>query len=613
VKRYAAFALCCVLLGLGLRYHALLTGFAADDYALLDMLDGRYPVERAAWDLYNLSNGSAEEGQRLQRAGYYPWFAHPEMRLSMFRPLASLLMALDHALFGNDALAIHAHTALWWAAMLLAIAWFFARVLPLPVAALALFFYTLDEAHTVPIAWLANRCALSSTLFAVLGLIAYLSFRAYGRARDATLTFIAFALGLGFGEYALCGVAYALAYELQRFVRERGGLRALRRHALALLPVAAPALVYVLVRAALGYGPLRSGIYISPARDLPTFIELVGVRLPVLLADLTFALPSEMWTFGSFWSYVALEHGLVGAHWIQSPEPWRKAHSIFGVVTVPIVLFFYRAVRRRSPELPQLDWLFWGAVIAIVPVVGSFPSSRVLLMSSIGFSALFSVFVVAAVRALRASERSSLLGRSTLGLLACALCAYHTLLPAKLSFEQAFNVRLAAHAARMAAMRMQVDPKRIASQTVLQLAALDYDTSCMYVPRVRQRFGAPRPKACWTISLTPARHMLIRDSATAFRLAPIGGRAMLSTAGEALLSDPHDALRPGDRVDLGAIAITVLSVRGPLISAIRVESDVPLDDPSLVVMTASNEGIRPFSLPPIGKTAIVPMPGIPLH
>ncbi len=609
MKRYAAFAFSCALLGLALRYNALLTGFAADDYAQLDMLDGRYPVERAPWDLYNLSDGSAEEGERLRRAGYFPWFAHPEMRLSMLRPLASLSIAFDRAAFGVDARAHHLHTALWWAGMLLSIAWLFARVLPLPIAALALVIYTLDEAHTVPLGWLANRCALGSTLFSVLGLIAYLRSRERGGLRDGVLSFFAFTLAFGFGEYALCGVAYAAAYELQRLLDARKASPAntfelLRRHALALLPIAAPTIVYLVVRSALGYGPLRSGIYISPDRDLVTFIQLTCVRLPVLLADLAFALPSEMWTFGSWWSYVALERGLVGVAWVLSPEPWRQLHVLLGVLTIPFVFLLYRAVRRALPELTQLRWLFWASILSIMPVIGSFPSSRLLLMSSLGFSALLAAFAVGAWSA-------ALQGRRLLALLGCAVVAYHVIVPAKTSYSQSVNVRLSAVASKNAALRMEVDPKRIGTQRVLQLLAPDYDTSCMYIGRVRGRFGLPRPKACWTISLAPARHVVMRESATSFRLAPIGGVAMLSTAGEELLSDPSEPHKPGDSVDLGGIRITVLNVRGRRVSAVRVETDVPLEDPSLVIMTASHAGIRRLALPPIGQNAVVPMPGIP--
>jgi hypothetical protein len=147
-------------------------------------------------------------------------------------------------------------------------------------------------------------------------------------------------------------------------------------------------------------------------------------------------------------------------------------------------------------------------------------------------------------------------------------------------------------------------------QRVVVLAAMEYGTS-MYIPMTRARFHKPAPPLTWTLSLAPAPHVILRESATAFRLAPVNGFAMLTTAAEELLSDPKDPFVPGSVVDLGGMKITVLQTDGSHVQAIRVEADVPLEDRSLHFVVPTMHGIRRFEMPPIGGIAHVPEPVVP--
>lgn len=631
-RRYALFALACAAGGLLLRYDSFFTGFAADDYAQLAMIDGTYPVKRAFWDLYSFSNGTAEEGAKLHHSGFYPWFAHRELSLSMFRPLASAMIWLDYRMFGSDAVPYHVHTALWWAGMVLAVAWLLGALLPRTVACVALAFFAVDESHTVPIAWLANRCAITASFFGVLGLLAYVRHREGGARALAWVSALCFTLAVGFGEYALCIVPYAAAYELWRL---RQGRRvpaparpplgaALRDHALAAWPIALPSAAYLALRHALGQGPRHSGIYISPERDLGGFIALVLQRVPVLFADLLAAVPAEMWTFGSLWSGPLHQLGWVSERWLWSPAPWRRAHSILGAVVLLLGVIAWwlltrklrreeaRAAQTSAPpfELRHLRWLVWGGALSVLPVVGSFPSSRVLMVPEIGAAAFLATLVVLGLAELR---RRAAHGRARAALIALAagsvLC-FHFFLPARVSHADSAGMRLGATATRKAIFTMEANVRKLPLQRVVVLAAREYGTS-MYIPMTRARFGKPAPPLCWTLSLTPAPHVILRESATAFRLAPMNGFAMLTTAPEELLSDPNDPFVPGSVVDLGGMTITVLETDGPRVQAIRVEADVPLEDPSLWFVVPTMAGIRRFPMPRIGEIAHVPEPVIP--
>src|SRR5262245_27445501 len=90
-RTYGVLAACIVLCGLAPRLDALRIGFTVDDYAQLAMLSGEYPVARSPLQMFTFSDGSADENQALQRTGFFPWWSHPNLRISMCRPLSSLL------------------------------------------------------------------------------------------------------------------------------------------------------------------------------------------------------------------------------------------------------------------------------------------------------------------------------------------------------------------------------------------------------------------------------------------------------------------------------------------------------------------------------------------
>lgn len=635
--RYALFALACAAFGIMLRYPALASGFSADDYAQLAMIDGTYPVKRQIWDLYNFSDGSVEEADILRHNGFFPWFTHREVRLSMFRPLSSLLVALDHHLFGDEAFSFHVHSVAWWVAMLWAVAWLLGELLPRPVAYIALAFFTVDESHTVPFAWVANRCSLGSTFFGTLGLLAYVRYRERGSAKAAAGCVASFVMALAFGEYGLCFAPYIAAYELWRILaarrageqRERGWLALIQKHVLAMWPVAVPCTIFVAIRYALGRGPLHSGVYIGPDGDIPGFILLIAKRLPVLFADLFAAVPSENWNFGNILLHPAYERGWVSANWLWTAGPWRKTHSALGGALMVVGLIVWLAVSRRIARdearaaatavppagrdhapMAHLRWLVWGSVASLLPVVGSFPSSRLVIIACIGMSALLATIVVLCFSDLRERYARAPVRTSTMALVGALVFGFHLLVPAQFTRADSMSVKLGSISMRKATLTIEADRKRLPLQRLVVVSALEYGTS-IYIPMVLARHGRRPPKSCWTTSLAPGPHVLLRDSLTSFKLAPADGYAMLANAPEELFADPNAPFKAGDVVDLGGLKITVLQTAGRHIQAIRVEADVPLEDPSLHFVTPMLSGIRHFIMPPVGQAVRLPAPVVP--
>jgi hypothetical protein len=155
--------------GIVLRWDAQYAGFVGDDAVQLAMLQGDFPAHRGFWDLFRFADNE-RDGLALMEFGYDAWWSAPKLRIAMFRPLSSALFALDHVLFGLNPLPFHVHSALWWVATVVAAACIFRETLTPLAAVVALFLFVLEEAHSAPVAWLANRSTLISCAFAFFGL-----------------------------------------------------------------------------------------------------------------------------------------------------------------------------------------------------------------------------------------------------------------------------------------------------------------------------------------------------------------------------------------------------------------------------------------------------------
>jgi hypothetical protein len=608
VPLYPLATVAILAFGLFWRAGALQVGFVADDLAQLAMLDASYPlpraaIKRSAFDLFDFSDGSENEARPLFETGFYPWYAHRGLRLSMFRPLASASIWLDHRLFGSDPWPYHVHSALVWLAMLGTIALLFRQLLPPGPALLALLFFALDEAHGVLIAWIANRAAMVSTAAAVLALYFYVRWRRGGSLQSRWLAIGLYALALGFGEYALCALGYFAAYELYRYSET------VRTRLRALAPLLLLSLVFLVVRGALGDTPRHSGVYIDPVTEPLSFAIALPIRLPVLLSDVMLGVRGEYWTFGPPWTVAWFEKAWVSRAWLETLEPWRAVHLALGIASLCLYGLICWAV-LRAPERRELRFLALGSVLALVPVVGSFPSSRLVLLALIGFAPVLAVLTFdglsRARRLLREHPVRAVIA-ATPGLLAAT---YHVIVPAQLTRSEITAAVTIGDRIREAALTLDLDEAELPRQDVVVLAAVEGGTS-MYVPLTRLRLGRSAPHSYSTLSMTAAPYRLARIADKTLTLRFEGRYAMLSTAAEQLLRSPREPLHVGDRVVAGIFTVTVLSLYDGRPQSLRLDFDRSLDDPSLVFVLPTHDGIRRFYLPPVGDSIMVPMPAVP--
>lgn len=585
-RRYWTFALVVLGIGVALRLPSLWAGFGMDDFAQLAMLDGQYPVPRAPWDLFSFSKGDPAEVHALMSKGSLAWWSHPQLKLCALRPLSSLLMALDVALFGHDAVGHHAHTLVWWSAMLMAVALLLRRLLPARWAAVALLLYALDECHTYPIGWLANRNAIVSATFGLLGLWAHVRHREDGWARGRWLAPLLVALSLGGGEYALCIVPFFVIYELLAGPGSRG------QRARALVPLAGLLLGYVILHRALGFGSYASNVYVDPAREPMAWLHVALVRVPILVADMFLAIPT-----GKLALY---------------PELMR-IQALVGPAALLLVGLLLPGVTRRleTGQRRRLLWLALAAVLAILPVASSFVSARLLLVPAVGGHAVVAAILLDAWDRLRDPGLRGRVGSQVRGALAAALAVAHGGLAPWWGLEETRNIVRLNVGTRQAALMMQVDDARVPEQRLVVLTASD-PMSLLYPHLVRWVEGHPLPRSWWVLSLAPRPHTLTRVSPTAIELEVVAG-SMLTGPVELLFRRPEFPLRRGDRIALDGLEIRIVKVDAdgrPV--RVRFSFDVPVDDPSIVFLLATKKGMIRYPMGPAGATLPIPPAQLPM-
>jgi hypothetical protein len=601
---YWAAVLALAVVAVAIRHESIRTGFFADDYAQLGMLAGKYPVARSKLDLFTFSDGSITEGETLIRSGFYPWFSDPTLRLSMLRPLASAMIALDYAIFGRNPLGYHIHSILWWCFLFGVTAELFRRVLPAAQAVLALALFAVDETHCVIVTWIANRSAVVSVTFAVVGLILYLRSSKRTDSTSAWLIALCYLIAFGFGEYALCVIGYVIAYEL---IAADGDLRTRTKR---LWPIAIPSIAYLAFRSAFAYTPQSSGMYVDPLSDPAGFGAAVIRRLPVMAADALFGLRGEYWTFGvDPWFYRWLDpHWLAPNAWDRLAD-WQRAQLVLGGIACLLLWVICRFVWRRDSN-PSLRWLSVGGALSLFPVLGSFPSSRLLLVPLLGFCPLLaSLFFTGIERAQVFARSGRRVTSFALGAAVTIPCLFHTAFATWLTRDWTLGMATGSQTTLKAVLNLEAD-EHLAEQHVVMLAAPEGSTS-MYVPLTRWVYGRSVPLSCFTLSLVPSAYLLTRVADDAFTIEYDAPAAVLRTASEQLLHGAGHPLHVNDVVDAGLFSVTIQALRESHPSRLLIHFVSPLEHRALRFMTVTRTGIRQFPLPAVGGTVVVPEPMLP--
>ncbi len=495
------------------------------------------------------------------------WWADPDLKLAFFRPLSSLLVLVDDTLFGDVAALWHAHQIAWWVALVLLVRGVHKVALPRRAGVLSATVFALDDAHLFPIAWLANRNALVSTVFGMLALIAHARWRRDGDRRLMAAEIVAWALAFAGGEGALSMLAYVIAWE---------GLAAMdgrATRARSLAPAFGVFAAWAVLYKTLGYGTAGSGSYHDPLNDPLGWAWDAPPRLLALLGQLLGRAPVDAWF-------------VVPALW------WWPI--IVGLVSVPVWAWLLRTFARLEPaRWYGLRWLIAGAFLSIIPLLSTFPSSRLLLAPSIGTSAVIGALVEHVWRTRKSVERPSRAHRIVVYFMAFGA---FVVAPASLGTQ----TEVLRQYARFFYETAQQADLGSADQISVVLYAPD-PTMMVYMPAVHYLSGkAPHPWA--VLSMAPYRHVFHRVSDTVLDVEIVDGH-MMGTEWEKLFR--RRPLRTGDVVPWGDATVEVLAADRVGPTRLRLRASRSLDDPRVAWLTYADGRFAPTALPRVGADLVV--------
>jgi hypothetical protein len=501
---------------------------------------------------------------------------------------------------------MHAHSLLWFAALLAAAGALYRRLsASAAVAGLSALLYAVDDAHGFAAGWLANRNGLMAALFGLLCLHAYARWRAAGWKAGAVLAPLWLLLGALSAEAALGALAYIAAHALCLD-------RAPSRHRLiAILPLALIVLVWAAVYRALGFGAWGTA-YVDPLAEPLAFVRAVIERAPVLLLAQWFMPPAELYPF-------------------LGPAT-RLLVWLAGVGLSAGLAWLFLPLLRRSPTAR-----FWalGMLLSLIPISAALPANRLLFFTGLGALGLLSEYIGAlwlpspspgtrpclprpgegegpgiGVRHHQPSSplTVSLSEKSVVHRLpalvaqrmgsSVVLLLTHLLISPLLLPLTAYSPALLGHL-EPAALSLPIS----ASDTVVLLNAPSF-FSASFLGTIRAAHGLPVPAHVRYLGAGPVALEVTRRDAQTLVVRPVGGYL---TGFDSVFRGPGHPLAIGERVVLAGLVVEVLALTAdgrPAAAAFHFA--LPLEAPALRWFAWQGGVFVPFTPPAVGQTLSVP-------
>lgn len=563
-----------VALGVALRLRALSIERIADDWYQRSMVEGTYPVHRAPWDLYDFIRATPAEHSALLDRGTFPWWTGAELHIAAWRPLASLTLSLDHALFGGGTAGPHAHSLAWLAALLAAAWWWMRAVLPRGHALTSLALLSVSASLTVPTAWLANRPSLLSGVFGLLSMGVMARREGPSFKRDASVAALTFASVMS-GEYGVAFAGCAVAFELVAGV---GAFGARVRASLAVLSSCA---VYLAVWKALGHGVEGTMTYLDPLSHPAAWLRAAALRFPALLGEL-------------------VTTRRIGVTLASPLAMLQTLVALVSVVSVGLAVALRAEARLRRVALGLAAATF----AALIPVLSAPPMERLLLAAAPAFTALVGALVACAWSPVARGRRAVSVA---LAAVVAAGVAVQLVVPATRSWQ---GLRSASwwRVGDVAFRALPgLDACRTRGEDHVLLAAGSFGVLHV-LPLLWQGRGCAQPRTWRVLSVPPGASVALRTGDRELTMFTPAGPLLGDVA---RLWHP-DEFREGDTARaLGFEARVVTADRGAP-TRVRYTFDRSLDDRRVVLWVSVADGYEQVRAPPLhgGRLVLAPR-GVP--
>lgn len=570
------------LLAMILTAGALGGGWAVDDYfhrAVLLEVSITEDVGPPSSGMFRFLDGDPDRTRRLMDLGIVPWWTYPAIKASFWRPVTELTHRLDYALWPTHASLMHAHSILWFGGFVFLAASLYRRIMgPTWIAGLAALLFAIDDAHGMPVGWLANRNALVAGFFGIAALLAHDHWRRRKSLAGAIGAPLLLMISLLSAEAGIGTVAYFVAYAL---ILEPGRWR---KRLATLIPVVSVVWVYRGMWTLLGHGVEGLGLYVDPLAEPLRFLSAAIFRVPVLLLGQWATPPADL-------------AGVLG--------PDARRWMWLGAIGVCLLLVVVLAPLVRRDRIAR----FWaiGMLLALAPVTATFPSDRLLLfvgLGAMGLLAQWLAWVFGGVGPIAPEGR----WRMPMRTFGVAMVGIHVVLAL---------VLLVARAAESPGPKSLVDRlhlrpplgEEVVDQTVVVLNAPS-TMHAGYLPVLQALEGKPVPSH--TRVLAPSRPYVTVHRLDNFTLSIRPGSGYLDFTLDQLFRDTHHPFAVGDRVELSGLTVEITDLTDtgrPAEATFRF--DVELEHPSLRWFCWNRDAqpgdfldgaFEPCSPPPVGQT-----------
>jgi hypothetical protein len=602
------------LLGVALRWPALEVGQLSDDYMQYAMILGLYPGDGyAPFDLYAFARANDDLAMHVD-AGTVPWFAEPEFHAAVFRPLASLLLWLDHTLAPGQVRLWHFHSLLWFAGAIYGFGLCARRFLPRWPAAIAVALFVCDSCFVSPLGWVANRCSIVCAVFGFLAIFVHLEWRrpeagtpTWLRRRGPWIELMLLAACFGAGEYGFGVVCYLFAWELL------AGGDAWAARARALIPASSVVVLYMAFHTLLDYGTFGADVYADPLHSPAGWFKWLKLRIPILATAALWSIPAA--------SIHVFFHP--GAEWWNelwpalNPYEVQNSHARLGVFGLGLAIAMLALARAglHEDERRTMRVLLLGGLLGLLPVSVAPSHERLLVVTQLAACSIVALIPFACVRLIR---RSGWLDR----LRGVALIPFVVVLALGHVWADLYwNHRYLIHLAGM----QQSDAMGFSEGDVLEQDLEGRDvvvlngpsqTVGMYGPFLLHSEGRPVPASWRSLSLGGEHAMFaFRLDERTLELSAIQG-AWLLTSGELFFRRAEHGVPAGTVFEFPSLRVEVMTDDGeghP--TKVRFRFPHSLDDPRYLFLTSTRHGLMTWKVPPIKGSAIVPLPRqpIPMH
>jgi hypothetical protein len=523
-------------------------------------------VPRFLNDCFVFASGDEMANRQEIQDGLGAWWPAPDFKVAFWRPLSAATFAPDHALWQGNAVLMHLHTLVWFAALLLALNALYRRFLPSPVATLALALYAWDDARGHVLSWVANRNALVAGVFGVLALIAYDRWRRDGWRPGAWLAPAALAGALLSAEMGLATAGFLFGYAC--FVDEGRLWQRLARLAPYVLVVVAWQVAY----STGAYGVSGSSVYLHPLQEPVAYFAKLLERAPILALGQLTPIGADFW-------------GLY--------PPTGKA--IVLLLALAVLIAVGRVSWVRGADDPGFRFWVVGAGLALLPISAMGAADRNLVFVGVGVApALAVVFARAAERP--PTSRTARMVVGTLVVFNLALAPL--LLPVK-------SLTMLGMHQMIAPTEESVPRDATVRERTLVVVALPSEGPLYYTWARREAEGTSKPGTVRILATSLSAVSVTRVDERTLRVSPEDG--YFASDVHQLLRDPSRDFAQGDTVGLSNMTATVTeSTDDGRPVTVEFAFSAPLESPEWLWMRGEGLGLAAWTPPAVGKTVVVP-------